>query len=387
MQIALIGGGIASVGALKALDSFLARAGSRAVVHRYAAGTAGAVIRSNFCAYEMPPSSGNGYLERWGALICLSPSKSAAYEDMLGLLCPQEVTAALSGGIGKSFDQDSVPYYCASRDSVSRRVAVLAESLSASGVLLETAQGVARIVATSAGWILHTHRHPDGGPVYDAVVLAAGALATPRLLAASGLISIERPLPLKDHVIIFGSPERPEKYTLHPGRKTLQFVSSGECEIGVSHDVLLDKPAGFDGPDMAAIYCSVAGRRVKELLNDQLGRLVAKVAGALCRKPWPLGQARQVRAKVGDENHCAARLLLGEKVPTIEWETQSAPHAVSAFHFHGSLEGWSDRESLRKKGLHLGDLSATSSVRDMNTGAFSFQAGYSAMADALRGVR
>lgn len=184
--------------------------------------------------------------------------------------------------------------------------------------------------------------------------------------------------------MVLGAPERDDAYTLQLDGKALQFVCSQHSAVGFSHDVLLRAPIGFSAKDMAAIYCTVAGRPPAELLQSGLWRLTGQLVTALGRSPWPFGAKRWVRVLVGDEAHCAASLDVQSDDLVIQWASKSAAHAVSAFHFHGSLEGHPELSHWRAQCLYIGDLSATASLRDFNSGSFSFQSGYAAMRSALQ---
>jgi hypothetical protein len=280
----------------------------------------------------------------------------------------------------------AIPYFCADRGHVHSRFQALRDTLVQQEILQVVNVNVSKISGDRSRWRLVVGDVPLGES-YDAVVLSAGAVWTPVLLMKSGLIGAAPYMPIKDHAMVFALGDDYEaKYTLIPALKSLQLVTSRKNEIGYSHDVLVHKPIKMNAESIASIYCTVAGRSPGELLFSHPLELAMKVARGAWRGRLRLGGKRPLKVTLGDENHCSARLRLDEEEPFVEWESRTSREAVSAFHFHGSLENRKEVADLDAVGIYLGDVSVSSSFRDANNGAYSYQLGYIAMENALGGA-
>lgn len=120
---------------------------------------------------------------------------------------------------------------------------------------------------------------------------------------------------------------------------------------------------------------------------ELLGRPGLAVLGTAMREIMSgrlsVGRPKDLIISVTDEQHCKVKLNLSNDSTYLTWHSDISESAVSAFHFHGSLDK-SQFSNLENEKLFVGDLSATASVGDANTGSYSFQAGYEAMIKAMQ---
>lgn len=383
--VAIIGGGIASIGAIakivEAEDCVISR------VDQYLAPSRGAEIVTCDGTYRLPDSDECGYLQRWGAVLGLKEFDRRAFRAFSSVFLSDQILNQFESASQReqsTYESDDVQYLCMNRSDAIEKAARLVANAKDRGFFRQVQSRVSKLQKSGDSWQVRSEAAIDNGP-YDRVVMCGGALLTPVLLFDSGLVGKRDTFKLQDHVIQFGrSGETTEENTLVPGNRGLQKVCSKNSINGSAHDVHNARILAFAPPYMEQIYWRIAGRTRRELFAKGQWDLIKVLFRAAISGFSIFRDHRYFRVTVHDHLSCDANLIIENGEPVVHWKSHLQPGAVSAFHFHGSLDDCPEIEGLESTGVHIGDLSVGVPLNGINNGCASFQAGYVGMSRALK---
>lgn len=348
-KIAIVGSGTSAFGALNglALNSFDAFK-----VDHYVPYYSPVVhFDSGTFKVKLPSSTPYGALSLWGGILGFSSLKE--YQDFS--LWPllnykvQDPVGPVSDKILRSCDPSDVL----------STFKLLIENFQRETNYALIKKGVSRIEKTNLGlqlFDLNGHKMADG---YDAVILCAGAVQTPRILAFSGYLDFK--IKLYDNSMkIVSNPEVADLTRVYDySSKEAQYVQSSLKAGLSSHQVLVKKHYRFNCSNVfAKAYWNASG---KSILHKSLVGLRVISPSIMNRKisisPALLNNIFSIHSAAAAK----IQLEIGRKTTKITRDSCD-PTSVSAFHLHGSIDGKKEAELL-KENIFVADASV---IRDIN---------------------